>query len=71
MSTDSPRVGGGIVPREYTAHDILVDAEAEDVRELLGDAHTAEVRIALFHSNNGRDELRGGFLRPGFTQTSR
>jgi hypothetical protein len=31
---------------EYPAHDILVDVEAEGVRDLLGDLHIAELGIS-------------------------
>ena len=43
-------------------HDILVDLDAERVRNLLGDFQTAEFRIAAFHLDHGGDELCGGTL---------
>jgi hypothetical protein len=60
------------IPEEHSieklaAHDIFVDIEAEDAGDLLSDTHTTEFGIALFHINDGCDELRGGPLRPGFT----
>jgi hypothetical protein len=54
------------VLREHAAYDILIDVEAKGVRDLLGDAHTAELGIAPLHFNNGCDEWREGAFRPGF-----
>ena len=51
--------------REYPTHNIFVDVDAEGVRDLLGDAHAAETRIAPLHLDDGRDEFRGGPLGPG------
>ncbi|MCK7499520.1 MAG: hypothetical protein MZW92_60830 [Comamonadaceae bacterium] len=52
-------VAGPIVLREHAANDILVDRDAEDMRDLLGDAHAAETRIAPLHLDDGCDEFRG------------
>ena len=51
--------------REHTAHDILVDVDAERMRDLLGDAQVAELRIARFQLDNRRDEFCGGAFRAG------
>ena len=44
---------------------ILVDLDAEGMRDLLGAPLVAETRIALLHVDDGRDELRGRTLGPG------
>ena len=46
-----------VVLGEYTAHDILVDLDAESMRDLLSNFRTAEARIAPFDLNNRSDEL--------------
>ena len=45
---------------------ILVDLDAEGMRDLLGDPLVAETRIALLHVDDGRDELRGRTFGTGF-----
>src|SRR6202047_5269161 len=45
---------------KHAAHDIFVDLDAKGVSDLLGDADTTELRIAVLHLDDGRDELRGG-----------
>ena len=60
-----------IVLREYTANDIFVDLDAEGIRDLLGDPHVAETRIALLHLNDGRDEFRGRTFGAGFAAVRR
>ena len=59
------RVVWTIVLREHAAHDIFVDLDAKGVSELLGDAQVAELGIARFQLDNGRDEFRGGAFRAG------
>ena len=60
-----PRMAGTIMDREHTAHRILVDLDAEGMRNLLGDAQIAEVRIARFHLDDRRDEFCGRTFGPG------
>jgi hypothetical protein len=62
-------VAGPEVLGEHATNDILVDRDAEGMREPLGDAHTAEGRIALLHLNDGRDELWRGTFGAWFTST--
>ena len=45
-----------IVFRKHAANDIFVDLDAEGIRDLLGDPHVAETRIALLHLNDGGDD---------------
>ena len=42
---------------------IFVDLDAKGVSELLGDADTTELRIAVLHLDDGRDQLLGWALR--------
>ena len=48
---------------KHAAHDIFVDLDAKGVSDLLGDADTTELRIAVLHLDDGRDELRGRAFR--------
>jgi hypothetical protein len=48
------------VLREHAAHDIFVDVDAESMRDLLGDAYTAELGVAALQLNDRRNEFRGG-----------
>jgi hypothetical protein len=41
---------------EHAPHDI--DLDAKGVSDMLGDADTTELRIAVLHLDDGRDELR-------------
>ena len=54
-----------IVLCEHSAHGIFVDVDAEDMSNLLGDAHAAELGVAPLHLDNHRDELRGRTLGTG------
>jgi len=56
-----------VAPGEHTAHDILVDLDAEHKSELLGDPPAAKSRVPVLHLNDGGDQLPSGpFLGPGF-----
>ncbi len=46
-----------IVSDENTPDDILVELNAEGVRDLLGDLAAAEVRVAPFHLDHRVDQL--------------
>ena len=50
---------GSKVYGEHAPHDIFVDLDAKGVSDLLGDADTTELRIAVLHLDDGRDELLG------------
>ena len=52
--------------REHTAHDILVDLDAERMRDLLGDSHAAETRIAALYLEDRCDECRRRTFGAGF-----
>ena len=54
---------GSRVYGEHAPHDIFVDLDAKGVSDLLGDADTTELRIAVLHLDDGRDELLGRALR--------
>ena len=54
---------GSKVYGEHASHDIFVDLDAKGVSDLLGDADTTELRIAVLHLDDGRDELLGRALR--------
>jgi hypothetical protein len=56
---------------EHTAHDVLVDLEAEYKRELLSDPSVAETRIPVFHFNDGSDQFWSRSLRTGFPPSFR
>ena len=52
-------MAGAVVLREHTANDILVDVDAEGVRDLLGDAQVSELGIAGLlrqHNDDGGAE---------------
>jgi hypothetical protein len=50
------------MPSEDAAHDIFINLNAERMSHLLGNARTAEARIATLHFEDRRDEfLRGPF----------
>ena len=44
------------MPSENAAHDIFVNLDAERMSHLLGNARTAEARIAVLHFEDRRDE---------------
>ena len=51
---------------EHTAHDILVDLDAEYESELLSDPLAAKSRVSVLHLNDGGDQLAeigGGSLQ--------
>jgi hypothetical protein len=48
---------------KHAAHDIFVDLDAKGVSDLLGDADPTELRIAVLHLDDGRDELRARAFR--------
>jgi hypothetical protein len=50
---------------QYAAHDILVDLDAERVRNLMGDAQIPEGGVARLERNNGSDEVLSRTLRAG------
>ena len=56
---------------EDPTNDILVDLHAEGMRDLLGDSHAAETRIASLHLDDGRDEFCGRTFRTGFAAMRR
>ena len=58
-----------IMLREHAANDIFVDRDAENVNDLLGDAHTAESRIAPLHLDDHRDEFCGRTFGPRLAAT--
>lgn len=60
-----------IMFREYAANDIFVDLDAEGMRDLLGDPHVAETRIAAIHLDDGRDEFGGRAFGTGFAAMRR
>jgi hypothetical protein len=62
---------GSVVSGEDTTDHVFVDLYAKGVRDLLGDSHAAETRIAPLHLDNGRDEVRGRAFRTGFATMRR
>ena len=60
-----------VVLREHAAHDIFVDVDAEGMRDLLGDAYTAEFGIAALRLDDRRDEFRGRAFWTGFAPRRR
>ena len=54
---------GSKVFGKHAPHDIFVDLDAKGVSDLLGDADTTELRIAVLHLDDGRDELRARTFR--------
>jgi hypothetical protein len=54
---------GSRVYSEHASHDIFVDLNAKGVSDLLGDADTTELRVAVLHLDDGGDELLGWALR--------
>jgi len=53
-----------VMLREHAANDIFVDVDAEGMRNLLGDAYTAELGVAALQLDDRRDEFcRGLSLR--------
>src|SRR6202521_3899946 len=63
------RVARSVVLREHASYDILVDVGAEGMRYLLGDAYTAEFRVAALQFNDGRDEFCRRPFGAGFAAT--
>jgi hypothetical protein len=59
------------VLREHTTHDIFVDVDAEGMRDLLGDAYTAEPGVAALQLNDRRDEFCRGTFGPGLATMRR
>jgi hypothetical protein len=61
VSQEGPLAGVAwpVVLREHTANDVLVNLDAEDMRELLGNAHTAKLGIAGLQLNDRRNEFCG------------
>ena len=47
------------------AYDVLVDIDTEGLLDLLGDTGTAPRRIALFHLDNGANDVRIWTSWPG------
>ncbi len=66
-----PSVVWPAVTGEHATHDIFVDIDTEGMRDLLGDAEVAELRIAPFHRYDRRDELRGRTFRTWFAALPR
>ena len=58
-----------IVLREHAAHDIFVDVDAEVMRDLLGDAYTAEPGVAALQLDDRRDEFCRGTFGARFAAT--
>ena len=52
-----------VVNAQNSAHDILVNIDSENQRDLLGDAGTPPTGVAAFHRNDGIDEFFVGSLR--------
>ena len=48
---------------KYAPHDIFVDLDGKGVSDLMGDADTTKLRIAVLHLDDGRDELRARAFR--------
>jgi hypothetical protein len=46
---------------------MLVDLDAEGLRDLLCDAHATELRVAHLHLDDCANEFRGGSFRTGLT----
>jgi hypothetical protein len=46
-----------VVHREYAAHDIFIDLDAEGIRDLLGDTDATESGIAALHLDDRHNEL--------------
>src|ERR1700730_200159 len=51
---------------KHAPHDIFVDLGAKGVSDLLGDADTTELRIAVLHLDEGRESCPEGPFGPGF-----
>jgi hypothetical protein len=51
---------GSVLLRGHAAHNVLVDVDAEEMGDLLGDAHTAELGIAALHLDDCHNEFGGG-----------
>jgi len=60
-----------VVLREHATHDIFVDVDAEDMRNLLRDAYTAELGIAALKLHDRRDEFHRRAFRTGFAAMRR
>jgi len=45
------------VLREHAANDVLVDRDAEDMRDLLSDTKVSELGISGLHLDDRRDDL--------------
>jgi hypothetical protein len=56
---------------EHATHDILVEVHAERMRDLLRDAHTAELGIAAFEFHDRRDECHGRAFGTGLAARGR
>src|SRR5438094_2216033 len=62
---------GSIVFREHPADDVFVDIDTKGVRNLLGDARTANTRIAAFELYDRVDEFLRWPFWAGMPMTSR
>src|SRR5207253_7800925 len=62
---------GSKVFGENSTNHVFVDLRAEGMRDLLGDPHIAETRIAPLHLDDGRDEFRGRTFGTGLTSMRR
>jgi len=69
--TCGARVVWSVVSGEDSTNHIFVDLHAESMRDLLGDPHVAEPRIAPLHLDDGRDEFRGRTFGTGFAAMRR
>src|SRR5262249_55296901 len=56
-----------VVNNQNPAHHILVDLDAKNQPDLLGNAGTAPTRVAPFHGNHRIDEIFTWSLRTGPT----
>src|SRR5713101_8552146 len=61
---------GSIVFREHPADDVFVDIDAKGVRNLLGDAGTANAGVAAFELDDRVDEFLRWSFRAGAPMTS-
>ena len=64
--TIGARIGSKVYGKHAT-HDIFVNRDTKGVIDLLGDADTTELRIAVLHLDDYRDELLGRAFRAGLS----
>ena len=62
---------GAVVRREHPAHDVLINLQAECMRDLLGDALIAESVVTKLHLDDGRDDFLRRALQAGLALGSR